>query len=77
MKGSNSWRFEAFLPRRHSPVGFWRNDCMNKTVRNTKPLHKRKRLGEILIESGLIDERTLSKALDIRKIKKEAGSDPY
>ena len=42
---------------------------MNRTVRNTKPAHKRKKLGELLIESGLIDERTLSKALDIQKIE--------
>ncbi len=42
---------------------------MNRTVRNTKPTHRRKKLGELLIESGLIDERTLSKALDIQKIE--------
>ena len=42
---------------------------MNKTIRNTKPTQKRKKLGELLIESGLIDERTLSKALDIQKIE--------
>jgi type IV pilus assembly protein PilB len=44
---------------------------MNKPVRNTKPHPQRKKLGELLIEAGLIDERTLSKALDIQKIKKK------
>jgi type IV pilus assembly protein PilB len=42
---------------------------MNKTARNTKSTYKRKRLGELLIESGLIDEMTLAKALDIQKIE--------
>ncbi|MBN1833626.1 MAG: type II/IV secretion system protein [Deltaproteobacteria bacterium] len=44
---------------------------MNKPVKNTKPHPQRKKLGELLIEAGLIDERTLSKALDIQKIKKK------
>ena len=44
---------------------------MNKPIRNTKPHPQRKKLGELLIEAGLIDERTLSKALDIQKIRKK------
>ncbi|MBN1103355.1 MAG: Flp pilus assembly complex ATPase component TadA [Deltaproteobacteria bacterium] len=32
---------------------------------------KRKRLGEFLVEAGLIDEKILSKALDVQKIKKK------
>jgi type IV pilus assembly protein PilB len=44
---------------------------MDKAIKNSKPSQKRKKLGELLIDAGLIDKETLSKALDIQKIKQK------
>jgi type IV pilus assembly protein PilB len=44
---------------------------MSKTVENKKPLKGRKKLGECLVEAGLIDQKTLARALDIQKMQKK------
>ena len=44
---------------------------MKKPVENKKTFKRRKRLGECLIETGLIDERTLAKALELQKNDKK------
>jgi type IV pilus assembly protein PilB len=44
---------------------------MNKPIKNSKPPKSRKKLGEYLVESGLIDEKTLTNALEIQKIQKK------
>jgi type IV pilus assembly protein PilB len=44
---------------------------MEKSVETKKRFTQRKRLGEYLIAFGLIDEKTLVKALDIQKIHKK------
>ena len=44
---------------------------MEKTTAVRKTPFRRKRLGEFLVEFGLIDEKTLAKALDIQKIQKK------
>jgi len=38
---------------------------------NSKPPRGRKKLGELLVEAGLIDERTVAKALEIQKLQKK------
>jgi len=43
---------------------------MNEPV-NVKKTQPRKRLGEILVSAGLIDEKTLSKALELQKVHKK------
>jgi type IV pilus assembly protein PilB len=44
---------------------------MNKPVNSKKPPKGRKKLGECLISAGLIDEKTLAKALEIQKVQKK------
>ncbi len=44
---------------------------MNKPVNSKKPPKGRKKLGECLISAGLIDEKTLDKALEIQKVQKK------
>ena len=44
---------------------------MSKSIRKVKPSDRRKKLGELLIDAGLIDERTLARALEIQKVKKK------
>lgn len=41
------------------------------TAEKKKPSEKRKKLGELLVEVGLIDRRVLVKALEIQKMKKK------
>jgi hydroxylamine reductase (hybrid-cluster protein) len=40
-------------------------------MKNEKQTLKRKRLGEVLVEAGLIDERTLTRALEIQKLERK------
>ncbi len=44
---------------------------MDKPIKTEKPPVKRKKLGEILLQAGLIDIQTLSNALDVQKIQKK------
>jgi type IV pilus assembly protein PilB len=44
---------------------------MNKPIENSQPSGGRKKLGECLVETGLIDEKTLAKALEIQKVQKK------
>jgi len=44
---------------------------MNKPLENSQPSGGRKKLGECLMEAGLIDEKTLAKALEIQKVRKK------
>jgi len=44
---------------------------MNKPVKAQNVRKRRKRLGECLIESGLIDKKTLANALEIQKVQKK------
>jgi type IV pilus assembly protein PilB len=44
---------------------------MEEAVKMTKNLKRRKRLGECLIEAGLIDEEVLAQALSIQKVRKK------
>lgn len=43
---------------------------MSKTIKNAKASESRKKLGELLIEAGLIDKRILAEALEIQKTEK-------
>jgi type IV pilus assembly protein PilB len=44
---------------------------MKKPVKNKKNAPRRKKIGECLVEAGLIDQKTLNKALDLQKIEKK------
>lgn len=44
---------------------------MEKPIKTEKPPVKRKKLGEILVQAGLIDLQTLSNALDVQKNQKK------
>ncbi|MBW1702468.1 MAG: Flp pilus assembly complex ATPase component TadA [Deltaproteobacteria bacterium] len=44
---------------------------MNKPVKAQKNAKRRKKLGECLIESGLIDKKTLANALELQKVQKK------
>ena len=44
---------------------------MKKPVESKRSASWRKKLGEYLVEFGLIDEKTLDKALEIQKIEKK------
>ncbi|MEA3436102.1 MAG: type II/IV secretion system protein [Thermodesulfobacteriota bacterium] len=44
---------------------------MENPIKTKKPPVKRKKLGEILVQAGLIDLKTLSNALDVQKIQKK------
>lgn len=44
---------------------------MDKPDKNKRPASKHKKLGDFLVEAGLIDERTLAKALELQKIQKK------
>ncbi len=44
---------------------------MDKPVRKVKPQKRRKKLGEYLMKAGLIDKKTLIKALEIQKEQKK------
>ena len=44
---------------------------MDKPVRKVKPQKRRKKLGEYLMKAGLIDKKTLIKALEIQMEQKK------
>ena len=44
---------------------------MNNPVNDEKISKKRKKLGECLVGAGLIDEKTLAKALELQKVQKK------
>jgi hypothetical protein len=44
---------------------------MNKPVSSKKPPKEREKLGKYLISAGLIDEKTLAKALEIQEVQKK------
>ncbi|MBC8459675.1 MAG: Flp pilus assembly complex ATPase component TadA [Deltaproteobacteria bacterium] len=44
---------------------------MDKPDKNKRPTSKHKKLGDFLVEAGLIDERTLAKALELQKVQKK------
>jgi type IV pilus assembly protein PilB len=44
---------------------------MNKPFENSQPSGGRKKLGECLVEAGLLDEKTLTKAQEIQKVQKK------
>lgn len=44
---------------------------MNEAAKKKEIFHGRKKLGECLIDAGLIDQKTLGKALEIQKIEKK------
>lgn len=44
---------------------------MNETAGTINTSKKRRKLGDCLVEAGLIDEKTLAKALDIQKVQKK------
>ena len=44
---------------------------MNKPIRAGKSAKGRKKLGECLVEAGLIDQSTLAKALEIQKVQRK------
>lgn len=44
---------------------------MYKSIKTKKPPVKHKKLGEILVQAGLIDLKTLYNAMDVQKIQKK------
>ncbi len=44
---------------------------MDTAVRSKKPSGRRKKLGECLVEAGLIDNKTLANALEIQGVQKK------
>jgi len=44
---------------------------MDKPDKNKKPIRKHKKIGDLLVKAGLIDERTLAKALGLQKVQKK------